>query len=159
MTFFSRLVCRLSCLGTYTGIFTALMSQIVGKHPAGLVKYISGQTVVAVRRVFFMCFQEKFGQENTIFLIAIRLSFSASPFVVSGSIDIHDPAQKVYRVFHPEFFDDFVVFPLPVTYSLFAPAPSTQYPFFKRAISTSCFATISRSRSTSLSDLLVYKAV
>ena len=56
---------------------------------------------------------------------------------------------------HFEFFDDFVFFSLPVTYSLFAPAPSTQYPFFNRAISTSCLATMRRSRSTSLNDLLV----
>ncbi len=134
------------------------MGQMVGKHPACLVKNVSGQTVVAMRRMFFMSLFKKLRQENTILLVAVKLALTATPLVIAGTVDVHDPAQKVYRVFLPEFFDDFIVFPLPVTYSLFAPAPSTQYPFFNRAISTSCFATISRSLSTSLNDLLVCNA-
>lgn len=94
----------------------------------------------------------------TVLLVAVQLALPTAPFVIAGTVDAHDPAQEVHRILHPEFFNDFVVFPLPVTYSLFAPALSTQYPFFNRAISTSCFATISRSRSTSLNDLLVCKA-
>src|SRR5699024_6801827 len=75
-----------------------------------------------------------------------------------GAVYAHEPTQKIYQVLYPQFLDDFAVFPLPVTYSLLAPAPSTQYPFFNRAISTSCLAMMSRSRSTSLSDLLVCSA-
>ena len=70
----------------------------------------------------------KLGQKNTILLITVKLSLPMTPLVITGSVDVHDPAQEAYRILHPELFDDFVVFPLPVTYSLFAPSPSTQYP-------------------------------
>ena len=66
----------------------------------------------------------------------------------------HIQTEEIYRIFYFEFFENFVVFPLPVTYSLSAPTPSTQYPFFSRAISTSCLATSSLSRSTSDKFLL-----
>ena len=159
MTFFSRgMVCVLSGLGANRCLLAALMGQMIGKHPAGRVKNVSGQTVVTMRRMFFMGFFKKLSQENTIFLIAVKLALPTAPLVIAGTVDIHDPAEKIHRILHSEFFDDFVVFPLPVTYSLLAPAPSTQYPFFNRAISTSCFATIRRSLSTSLNDLLVCKA-
>lgn len=91
-------------------------------------------------------------------LIAVERSFSLPPLVIARAIYIHESAQKVYGILFPHFFDNFVVFPLPVTYSLFAPTPSTQYPFFNRAISTSCLAMMSCSRSTSPSDLLVCSA-
>ena len=156
MTLFARrMVSVLSGFGANPGLLAALMGQMVGKHPSGLVKNVSGQTVVTVGRMLFMSLLEKLSQENTVFLIAVKLTLPAAPFVIARSVNVHDPAQKIHRILHSEFFDDFVIFPLPVTYSLFTPAPSTQYPFFNRAISTSCFATRSRSRSTSLSDLLV----
>ena len=159
MALFSRwTVGILSGLGPNPGLLAALMSQTVGEYPACLVKNVFGQTMVAMRRVCFMCLLEKLGQKNAIFLIAVDLTLTTAPLVITGTVDAHDPAQKVYRILHSEVFDDFVVFPLPVTYSLLAPAPSTQYPFFNRAISTSCFAMISRSLSTSLNDLLVCKA-
>ena len=159
MTFFSRgMVCVLSGLGANPCLLAALMGQMIGKHPAGRVKNVSGQTVVTVRGMLFMGFLKKLCQANAVFLIAVFCSFPATPFVIAGTVDVHDPAEKVYRILHSEFFDDFVVFSLPVTYSLLAPAPSTQYPFFNLAFSTSSFATISRSRSTSLNDLLVCKA-
>ena len=131
---------------------------MVREYPAGRVKNISGQTVVTMRRMFFVGLLKKLSQENPIFLIAVKLALPTAPLVITGAIDVHDPAEEVYRILYSEFFDDFIVFSLPVTYSLFAPAPSTQYPFFNRAISTSCFATISRNRSTSLNDLLVCNA-
>ena len=98
------------------------------------------------------------GQFYPVPLVPIQQSLSLPPLVVAGTVYPHDPAQKIHRIFSFQFFDDFVVFPLPVTYSLFAPTPSTQYPFFNRAISTSCLAMMSRSRSTSLNDLLVCSA-
>ena len=159
MALFSwRMIGILSGLGPNPGLLAALMSQMVGENPACPVKNVSGQTVVAVRRMFFMSLLKKPRQENAILLVAVNLTLTATPLVIAGTVDVHDSAEKVYRILHSEFFDDFVVFPLPVTYSLFAPAPSTQYPFFNRAISTSCFATISRSLSSSLNDLLVCNA-
>lgn len=149
MALFSlRMVSVLSGFGANSGLLAALVRQMVGKYPSGLVKNISGQTVVTMGRMLFMSLLKKLGQENTILLIADKLALPTTPLVIAGTVDVHDPAQKVYRIFHSEFFDDFVVFPLQVTYSLFAPAPSTQYPFFNWAISTSCFATSSRNRST-----------
>lgn len=82
--------------------------------------------MIPVGRVLFMRRLKKLGQENTVFLILILPPSSGSPFVIAGTVDVHDPAQKVYRILYSEFFDDFVVLPLPVTYSLLAPAPSTQ---------------------------------
>ena len=131
---------------------------MIGEHPACPVKNVSGQAVVAVRRMLFMSLLKKLRQENAILFVAVKLTLTATPLVIARTVNIHDPAEKVYRILHSEFFDDFVVFPLPVTYSLFAPTPSTQYPFFNRAISTSCFAMISRSLSTSLNDLLLCNA-
>ena len=90
---------------------------------------------------------------DPILLISVWCS-SLPPFVIAGSVYSHEPAQKIHRILCSQFFDDFVVFPLPVTYSLLAPTPSTQYPFFNRAISISCLAMMSRSRSNSSNDLL-----
>ena len=114
--------------------------------------------MIPVGGVILMRSLKKLGQENTVFLILILLPFSGSPFVIAGTIDVHDTAQIVYRVLYSEFFDNFVVLPFPVTYSLFAPAPSTQYPFFNLAFSISSFATMRRKRSTSDNDLLVCSA-
>ena len=153
-----RFVCVFSCLGTYPRILAALMGQMVRKHPSCPLKDVSGQAVVSVGRMLFVRFLKEFSQENAILFVAVWLAFPAAPFVIAGSVDVHDPAKKIYRILYSEVFDDFVIFPLPVTYSFFAPTPSTQYPFFNRAISTSCLATISRSLSTSLNDLLAVKA-
>ena len=60
MTFFSRwMVGVLSGLRANTGLLTALMSQMVRKHPSCLVKNVSGKTVVAVGGMFFMSILEK----------------------------------------------------------------------------------------------------
>ena len=97
-------------------------------------------------------------KQNTILFIAVELPLPWFPLVISRTVDSHNLTQKVYWILYFEFFENFVVFPLPVTYSLFALAPSTQYPFFNRAISTSCLAMLRRSRSNSLSDILVCSA-
>lgn len=55
------------------------------------------------------------------------------------------------------FLDDFVLTSCLVMYSLFAPTPSIQYPFFNRAISISCFATTKRRRSNSDRFLFLHK--
>lgn len=81
------------------------------------------------------------GQFHPVPFIAVHFSLPLPPFVVARAIHTHNLAQKIDRIFSFQFFDDFVFFPLPVTYSFLAPTPSTQYPFFNRAISTSCLAT------------------
>ena len=138
--------------------FAALMRQMVRKHPASFLKYIIRKPMVPMRRMFFVLFSQQFRELNSVSLIPIYLSLSRFPFVISGPVHIHDPAEEIYGILYFEFFDGLVVSSLPVTYFLLAPTPSTQYPFFKRAISTSCLATMRRSRSTSLSDLLVCRA-
>ena len=43
------------CTRMDVSILTTLMSQIVRKDPSCLIKDISGQTVVTMRRMGFMC--------------------------------------------------------------------------------------------------------
>ncbi len=76
-----------------------------------------------------MLLVKQLGKCRPILLVAIGLALAGFPLVVSRAIDSHNPAQKYYGVSFFEFFDHFIVFPLPVTYSLSAPDPSTQYPF------------------------------
>ncbi len=105
-----------------------------------------------------MGFPKELCQESAIFLITVLRSSSTSPFVIAGTVYPHKIQKAGHGVFHSEFFDDFVVILLPVTYTLFAPTPSTQYPFFNLAFSISNLATVSRSRSNSESFLLVCSA-
>ena len=156
MTFFSRLMIGvLSGLGTNTGILAALMCQMVRKYPSCLVKDIFSKTMVTMRRILFMGFLKKLRQQNTVLLIAIRLTSTVPPLVITRAVYSHKIQEISHRVFYSEFFDDFVIVSLPVTYTLFAPASSTQYPFFNLAFSISSFATVSRNRSNSESFLLV----
>src|SRR5699024_486034 len=108
--------------------------------------------------MLFMGSLQQPGQFHPVPFIAVHFSLPLPPFVVARAIHIHNLAQKIDRIFSFQFFDDFVFFPLPVTYSFFAPPPSTQYPFFNRPISTPCLAMMSLIRSTSLSVLLVCNA-
>ena len=73
----------LSGFGTNPGLFAALMGQMVREHPSRLVKNVFGQTVVAVRRVCFMCLLEKLSQEDTVLLIAVKLALPTAPFVIA----------------------------------------------------------------------------
>lgn len=153
--FFSRrMIPAFSGFRTNSSCFTAFMCQVVREYPSCIMENVLCKTMIAERGMQFMFFLQQLCEQDPILLVPVQLALSGFPFVIAGSVDPHDSAQKVYRIFYFEFFENFVVFPLPVTYSLFAPTPSTQYPFFNRAISTSCFATSSRSRSTSDSDLL-----
>ena len=142
----------------YPCSFTTLVCQMMRKHPAGLSKYIICKAMIAVRWMLFVRLLKQVCKHDPIFLVAVHLALPCFPFVVAGSIHFHKFAEKLYRILHFELFDDFVFSALPVAYTLFAPTPSTQYPFFNRAISISCLATISLSRSTSLKDLLVCSA-
>ena len=45
-----------------------------------------------MRRMFFMSFLEKFGQKNTIVLIAVKLALPTAPLVIAGTVDVHDAA-------------------------------------------------------------------
>ena len=105
-----------------------------------------------------MGFLEEICQQNPVLFIAIRLASAFPPLAITGTIYSHKTQKISHRIFHSEFFDDFVIASLPVTYTLFAPTPSTQYPFFRLAFSISSFATVSRSRSNSDSFLLVCSA-
>ena len=128
------------------------------KHPASFLKYIVCKPMIAMRWMLVMFFLKQRRKQHPILFIPIDRSLPRFPFVISGSVKAHKSTQEIYRIVFFEFFDDFVLFPLPVTYSLFAPTPSTQYPFFNRAISTSCLATMRRSLSISLKDLLACSA-
>ena len=96
---------------------------------------------------------KKICQQYPILFISVQCSLPCFPFVISGTVYTHELAQKGYGIFPFELFEHFVFFSLPVTYSLFAPTPSTQYPFFNRSFSISSFATISR--NCSISDRLL----
>ena len=139
---------------TNSSCFTAFMCQIVREYPSCIMENVLCKTMIAKGGMQFIFFLKQLRKQKPILLVPVQLALSGFPFVITGSVDPHNPAQKVYRIFYFKFFENFIVFPLPVTYSLFAPTPSTQYPFFNRAISTSCFAASSRRRSTSDSDLL-----
>ena len=159
LAFFSRRpICVFPGLGSYSGTLTALVRQMIGEYPSRPFKNISGQTMVTVRWMRFMSIPEKLCQKSPVFFIAVLRPSPTTPLVIAGSVDAHDPAKKIHRILYSELFNDLIIFPLPITYSLPAPTPSTQYPFFNLAISTSCFATIKRSRSTSLNDLLLCRA-
>ena len=65
-----------------------------------------------------MLFMEQFCKDDPVLLIPIKPALAHFPFVIAGTADPRDSAQKIYRVFYFEFFENFVVFPLPVTYIL-----------------------------------------
>lgn len=100
------------------------------------------------------CFQH-LCQQNPVLLISVGLSFSPSPFVVTRSIYTHDLTKKIYGISGSERVNDLELFPLPVTNSLDAPTPFAKYPFFNLSFSTSNFATVSLSLSTSERFLLI----
>ena len=106
--------------------FAALMRQMVRKHPSSFLKYIIRKPMVPMRRMLFVCFLQQFREQDPVSLIPVQMSLPRSPFVVSRSVHIHDPAEEIYGILYFEFFDDLVVLSLPVTYSLLAPTPSTQ---------------------------------
>ena len=108
--------------------------------------------------MLLVLFCQQFSQQLPILLISVQCTLSALPFVVTGLTDSQELAEKDNRIFSFHFFDDLVFTSCPVTYALFAPTPSTQYPFFNRAISISCFATNKRRRSTSDKFLLLCNA-
>ena len=102
-----------------------------------------------MRGMLLVLFGQKLCKQLSVLLIPVQYSLSILPFVIAGLTDSHELTEKGYWIFFFHFFNNFVFAPCPVTYSLFAPAPSTQYPFFNRAISISCLATNSRNRSNS----------
>ena len=90
--------------------------------------------------------------------MSIGFPFAFSPFVVTGSVYIHDLTKKIHWISGSKFIDDFEFFSLPVTNSLAAPTPFTKYPFFNLSFSISNLATINRNRSTSGRFLLTWSA-
>ncbi len=130
-----------------SGSFAALMCKIVGKYPPGFKEYIVGKAMISMGRIFFMFFLQPLRQKNPVLFISVRLVLPAFPFVVTGSVYVHDLTKETYWISGSECFDDFKFFSLPVTNSLAAPTPFTQYPFFNLSFSISSFATISRRRS------------
>ena len=105
-----------------------------------------------------MLFCQKLCEQLPVLFISIQLSLPPSPLVVTGITNPHKLAEEHDGIFYFKYFNDFVLLPGPVTYSLFAPTPSAQYPFFNRSFSISSLATISRSLSNSERFLLTCNA-
>ena len=144
----------LAGFGSNSGLLAAFVSQIVGKYPSRFLKHILSKHMVAMRWMLPVLFNQKFRKQQPITLISVQRSLTFLPFIVARFADSHELTEKDDWIFAFQLLDNFILTSCPITYSLFAPTPSTQYPFFNRAISTSCFATSRRRRSTSDSDLL-----